>query len=390
VRALPATLRLLNQRRLLELILRVGSASRAELAEIAGMSRPTAGKIVDELIEAGVVEESDAEPEGKGPGRPGRRLVPEARTPRFLLIEMGVRYTRLAATPVAATGDDPWTVVFPTPRSEQKFIRRIVEARSSLPLRRPWAFALSMPGIVDEREGTSFYNPNLQWTHGTNLLAGLRQALGIPGCVMHEARALALGHMAAHPDERDFLIVDADDGVGAAAVLRGQLFEGALPFGGELGHTRITGNRRRCGCGATGCVETLIARPGLLASFSRTAGRSRTDADWADVEAALARDPRPRFLLDGLDACGDVVAGALNVLGLDRVVLTGLFERLPPPAIVHIKTGIARGSLAARFDAIHVGVAPRRRARGLLAAIIDRLLIPTSDWAAPCEPSAAA
>jgi predicted NBD/HSP70 family sugar kinase len=388
VRALPATLRLLNQRRLLELILRVGSASRAELAEIAGMSRPTAGKIVDELIEAGVVEESDAEPEGKGPGRPGRRLVPEARTPRFLLIEMGVRNTRLAAAPVGATGDDLWTVSFPTPRSEQKFIRRILEARASLSLRRPWAFALSMPGIVDEAEGTSFYNPNLQWTHGTNLLVGLRRGLGIPGSVMHEIRALALGHMAAHPDERDFLIVDADDGVGAAAMLRGQLFEGSLPFGGELGHTRITGNRRRCGCGATGCVETLIARPGLLASFARVSGRPRPE--WSDVDAALVRDPKPRFLLEGLDACGDVVAGALNVFGLDRVVLTGLFEKLPPAAIAHIRTGIARGSLAARFDAIHVGVAPRRRARGLLAAIIDRLLIPTADWAAPCEPSVAA
>jgi predicted NBD/HSP70 family sugar kinase len=382
VRALPATLRLLNQRRLLELVLRLGGASRAELAEIAGMSRPTAGKIVDELIEAGVMEEDDTASPGKGPGRPGRRLVPEARTPRFLLIELGVRQTHLAVAPVGARDDEPWKLSYPTPTSEQAFVRKLLQVRPKLGLRRPWAFALSIPGIIDEREGSSFYNPNLHWTEGTNLLSTLENALGIPGCVIHEIRALALGHMASEPIERNFLIVDAEDGLGAAAVLRGQLFEGALPFGGELGHTHIVGNARRCGCGAIGCVETMIARPGLLAAFGRATGRPR--ATWPQLHAALARNPRPGWLLSALDACGDVVSGALNVFGLDRVVLTGLFADLPPQAITYLRTAVARNALAARFNDIHVDVASRRRARGLQATIVDRLLIPTADWSTPC------
>jgi predicted NBD/HSP70 family sugar kinase len=388
VRALPATLRLLNQRRLLELILRVGDASRAELADAAGMSRPTAGKIVDELMAAGVVEEREASPGGGRLGRPGRRVRPEERTLRFLLIEVGVRRTRLAATPVGAAEDEPWTVSYATPHSEEGFVRHVVQARAALGLRRPWAFALSVPGVVDEEGGVSLYNPNLHWTEGTRLAARLQHALGIPGCMLQEIRTLARGHIAAVPEDRDFLLVDADEGLGAAAVLGGQVFQGALPVAGELGHTRIRDNPRRCGCGATGCAETLAARPGLLAAFRHATGRAR--AEWSELRDEAARDPGARWLAAALDPCADVVSGALNVLGLDRVVLTGAFADLPVSAIARLGDAISGGSLAARFGKIRVTTAPRRRARGLLAGIIDRLLIPTADWTAPCSPSLAA
>ena len=46
-----------NQARLVEQLLRRGVATRAELAKAGGMSQPTAGKIIDELSSAGVVEE---------------------------------------------------------------------------------------------------------------------------------------------------------------------------------------------------------------------------------------------------------------------------------------------------------------------------------------------
>jgi len=46
----------------------------------------------------------------------------------------------------------------------------------------------------------------------------------------------------------------------------GRLYSGPLPLSGELGHTPVLGNNRLCGCGATGCIETLISRKGLIAS----------------------------------------------------------------------------------------------------------------------------
>ncbi len=67
-----------NKRALLDRLLRLGTASRAELAKSLGLSQPTTGKIADELLELGVFEETDEEG-GNGSeqtrmGRPGRML----------------------------------------------------------------------------------------------------------------------------------------------------------------------------------------------------------------------------------------------------------------------------------------------------------------------------
>ena len=91
----------MNQRLLLERLARVGTATRAELADGTGMSRPTAGKIIDELLSARVLDERDG-PDIEMPrrlGRPGRMLGFEGKTARFVLIQLGVRQTTLVADP---------------------------------------------------------------------------------------------------------------------------------------------------------------------------------------------------------------------------------------------------------------------------------------------------
>lgn len=396
MRALPASLRLLNQRRLLERLVERGTASRAELADGTGMSRPTAGKIIDELLAAGVVEEREGEPTPGRLGRPGRLLGLESRTPRFLLVELGVRRTELAAVPLGGSGDQPWRVGFATPRSEEAFRRKLAQARAELGLLRPWAFALSAPGVIDERSGLSRFNPNLHWTEGVNLLAMAHTVLRAPGCVVQEIRALALGHRAgvaeshgADASPEDFLLVDADDGVGAAALVHGQIVDGALAFSAELGHTRVAGNDRACGCGAHGCVETLLARPGLLRAWTESDARRDAPATWSQLIAEVGNSS-PRWLGHALAAGATVIGGALNVLGLDRVVLTGAFEDLPARALDGFRRSLEGGSLAARFGQLHVDVAPRRRARGLVRSVTDRLLIPTADWSEPCAAAAVA
>src|SRR5262249_13202969 len=114
--ALPASLRRTNQRTVISLLLRLGSASRADLAKAAGISQPTAGKITTDLLRLGILEEAgsaaDTGPNGSANssrlGRPGQLLRLNARHPRFLAIELGVSETRIAALPVAVQLEDQW------------------------------------------------------------------------------------------------------------------------------------------------------------------------------------------------------------------------------------------------------------------------------------------
>ena len=74
-----------------------------------------------------------------------------------------------------------------------------------------------------------------------------------------------------------------------------------------------------------------------------------------------------------------MIAGALNVLGLRRVVITGTFHELPPTVLEYLTKAITKGALWARFGEIKVESAPRRRIAGLVAAGLDRLIIPMAD-----------
>jgi DNA-binding Lrp family transcriptional regulator len=45
----------INARTLLNRLQKLGTSCRADLARVLGISQPTAGRIVDELLEAGVL-----------------------------------------------------------------------------------------------------------------------------------------------------------------------------------------------------------------------------------------------------------------------------------------------------------------------------------------------
>src|SRR5690242_8333751 len=110
MRAVPKSLRLTNQARLVEQLLRRGIATRAELAKAGGMSQPTAGKIIDELSSAGVVEElANGHEVMRGRptvGRPGKQLRLSQSPTRLVIVELGVERTRLSAVPAALPEDE--------------------------------------------------------------------------------------------------------------------------------------------------------------------------------------------------------------------------------------------------------------------------------------------
>jgi predicted NBD/HSP70 family sugar kinase len=373
----------LNKRALLDRLQIVGTASRAGLAKAIGLSQPTAGKIVDQLIETGVIEEvelSESNPangdsrEAGKVGRPGRmhRLN---RTPvRFLAIQLGVSETSLAPLPLGVSGEDRWVLQISTANSAEAWRQQLQKAATKLKYKHFWGVLVSVPGIVDENNGRVLFSPNLHWTESANLTEILQSIWNAPVILMQEERALALGHQALHPGSDGFLLVDFGEGVGGTIVIGGKLYTNPLPLSGELGHTPIRGNKRPCGCGAVGCLETLISTRGLLQSFEENSKASQ--GTLIELAKQISEHGLMPWLVETLDAAADIIAGALNMLGLRRVIVTGSVMELPPVVIRHLAEGVSRGALWGRFGNVHVEGAPRRRIAGLVSVGIDRLVVP--------------
>ncbi len=377
----------LNKRALIRQMQKAGVSSRAGLARSLGMSQPTAGKIVDELLARKILEEVETPVvNGHGPpaarmGRPSRQLQLNRSELRFLGIQLGITETRMAELPMGVTDADDWQVSFRISASRSNpaaaWERGLRAAAKKLHSRKFLGVLLSVPGVVDETVNRILFSPNIHWSENVDLAAVIRKIWRVPVLLMQEERALALGHHLANPECEDFLLVDFGEGIGGAVIVQGKPLVNPLPISGEIGHTPVPGNRRQCGCGAVGCMETLISLRGLLESF--TAAVPEAEHSWPGLVDYISRNGVKSWLAPALDAAAAAIAGALNVIGLRRVVITGSLTELSPAVTRHLFRAIRNGAMWARFGEVECVSAPRRRLAGLVAVGIDRLVVPDND-----------
>jgi predicted NBD/HSP70 family sugar kinase len=393
----PEQMGRINMRTAVECLRRFRRASRADLAKALGLSQPTVGKIADRLLEQGLIQEVDdpsavsgrakERPPAIRLGRPGRLLELDRVHARFLGIQLGVMETALAALPVGVDGEDQWQVRLLTPESASEWVRALQKAVGQLKIRGTSGVLVSVPGIVDEPNGRVLFSPNLHWTEKVDLAQLVQQVWRAPVLLVQEERALALGQQCVDPSGEDFLLVDFGEGVGGAVIIRGKLYTHPLPLGGELGHTKVMGNERACGCGAVGCLETLISTRGLLRSFAEAFPRQ--PEKWAALAGHIHTRGVESWLAEVLETTASVIGGALNVLGLRRVVITGSLGELPACVTEYLCSAVERSAMWARFGELVCEPAPRRRAAGLVAAGVDKLILPLMEAKAAEKPALA-
>lgn len=395
----PSQLRIANLHRIVRMLLARGACSRAELARLNGLSAVTAGKVVDALLEEGLIEDvqsrgpraGSAAADGATMGRPPQ-LVALSAAVLFPVVEVGAVTSSLRLVSLAeATRADLERVPtsserihrFATPRSVAGFLAEVERGRDAIRIGRARATLVSMPGILSGDGSEVVFSPNLRWTNGRELLDRLGRAFGVPVCAVQEIQALALGHLAigssdAKPAPDSFVLVDFGaefgDGVGGAVVTGGQLLHGPQPLCGEIGHTAVFGNRRRCGCGAVGCLETLVSCGGVLQSY-RTRKR-RPKAAWPECARHIAAHGVEAWLAPSIDAAATVIAGALNLVGAADLVLTGDLPALHPEVLVAFERRVQEHALVGRFARLTCHLAPRRRILGMVAAAAGRVLLP--------------
>ncbi|MGN6724410.1 MAG: ROK family protein [Tepidisphaeraceae bacterium] len=377
---IPNDLRLMNRRQLLLASLKSGSTTRSDLAKLTGISAPTTGKIIEELIDDGILRLADVPAAQARPGRPGQYVKVDDVQPRYLGIHVGTRNTHIAALAVAPMLSDVWAKVIPTQGPLTAWRDAVVQVATPLLRCKPAGVLVSSAGVLDSN-GQTLADPDLQWTETQSISGSLSQALDLPAFAVRSADALALGHRAVNPSADNFLIVDFGASVQIAAVIRGELFHGAHPFAYDLGHMPVLGQTTLCACGNRGCLNTLVGRRAMFKGSSAGRGSAGTfdpDAETLyPAEAAVLQNadviPRVRA---ALAAAGSMIASVINPLGLSHVVITGFVADLPVSLFEELRQAIVAAGVGSRFGVVRVDAAPRHRLAGLACYGIDRLIAP--------------
>ncbi|MEU2549300.1 ROK family transcriptional regulator [Streptomyces roseolus] len=327
------------------------ASSRAAVARRTGLTRPTVSSLVNELLELGLVRETDLQQDGSV-GRPGRKLELDGSTVAALGLEINSRY--LAACSVDLAGrtiqerrlvhDGARESADDTIRAVASLTARLIEhaGRSGI---RVVGVGVAVPGPVEVATGRVHAAPNLRWNDVpvVDLLrAGAGLADGMSVVVDNEANLAALAEWErAHPGVSDLMYVTGEAGMGAGIVAGGRLLRGTSGFSGELGHVQIDPAGARCACGRTGCMETKVALPAALDLAAPDLARpaaGAADPAWGPQEQAaeLARraaagDPQA---LAGLDEIGRWLGTGLsipvNLLNPEVVVLGGYLAAVAP------------------------------------------------------------
>jgi predicted NBD/HSP70 family sugar kinase len=345
----------------LALVLRTVAASarpisRADIAGVTGLTRATVSALVDDLIAGRLLAESPPAPR-TGAGRPAAGLALSAGGPAGLGLEVNVDY--LAACVVDLTGAVRHRTVRradqrPRPPGDVLVeLRHLADAATADASGQGLVVAgaaLAVPGLVDA-DGVVRFAPNLGWRDVPARAALAALSAGTLS-IDNEANFAALGELHAGA-ERSFLYVSGEIGIGAGLVLDGRLVRGARGWSGEIGHVAVRPDGPECRCGARGCLERYAGEEAILAGAGLEGPPSGAVARLA--EAAGAGQAAALAALDGAaTALGVVVAGVVNLLDVDTVVLGGVYARLAPWLAPGVEREIAARVLTSRWSSVRV------------------------------------
>lgn len=340
-----------------------GSQPRVQLARKLGLSRTTLTRITRELIDLGLVAESDRQ-QASARGRPPEiiDLRPQA---------AHVVGVKLAADSLYAvvTGLDSWvldTARVPIVDTGVDAVVDLVASTAAGLLRgreRPSAIGVCLTGDVDgvgarsQIVGSAF----LGWPARVPMARMVSERTGLPATVTDDVTALATAHHwfggGAGPASLVVIVLGADTGVGL--VLDDRVVIGAHARQGKIGHLIVEAQGDlRCPRGHRGCAEVLVT----MAGIAENAGAA--PHEYADVLGrARAGEPRASSAFaDAATALGAIVAQFVNVLDPAKVIVTGegadMVELARPRFEAALSDRLDRRAsheIALSFDAFHFG-----------------------------------
>ncbi|NEC81546.1 ROK family protein, partial [Streptomyces sp. SID7958] len=156
---------------------------------------------------------------------------------------------------------------------------------------------------------------------------------------------------------RDLLCVATGHrGVGGALVLDGRLHSGSSGLALEVGHLPVSSGGRPCHCGSRGCLDVETDPLAFLTAAGRAPGPEVSLLKHADT---LIRehydDPAVRAAAESLiDRLGLGLAGLVNILNPDRIILGGLHGTLLDADPDRLRAVVADRSLWGRSGSVPI------------------------------------
>ena len=232
---------------------------------------------------------------------------------------------------------------------------------------------IGCPGPLNLEEGVILELPNLGWKN-VPLKKTLEKEFGCPVFVCNDVDAGLYGEFrfGAAVGARTALGVFPGTGIGGAMIYEGQIFRGLTGSCLEIGHVPVNADGPFCGCGRRGCLETVASRLAMSAEIAKAAYRGQAPyilrvagTDLANIRSGTIKEAIEAgdkivddILRDGARQLGKVLAGTVNLLAPDVIILGGgLVEALPKLFVEEVSKALSCGVMPSYLKTYDLRVA---------------------------------
>lgn len=306
-----------------------GSLTRPELAKLSGLSLPTIGGLVTQLIEEGTVKARGIVTEARV-GKPASRIGMDSERNVSIVLDL-THDDRFRGAIIDLDG----TII---DRAEVEIGQAFGEAAvehavdlATLLIERASVqivgIGIASPGLIDDA-GQVHVADRLQW-RDVPLAETIRRRTGITTFVGNDVNLLALGlSRFRNRSGRDAIVVALDNGVGSAVLEGGEPVLGEQFAAGEIAHLTVQPDGEICRCGRRGCLDMVVGAPHLARRLEQEGDRVLEPAG-RTLGQALA----PIVLVLNTNVVVVVGPERLVVGPFTDGVIDGLHSRLRPAII---------------------------------------------------------
>ncbi len=345
----PLNTKNLNKRVILDMIrFSTNGVSRADLARQMDLTRAAITTIVNDLIEADLVRETETDLDTASSG--GRRPIHLEINPqhsKILGVDMAVTHLSLLLADFSAHVISDVELPFDIKNNPQECLqevdrqaRRLLE-RAGLTFQDIIAAAVAVPGPVVNSFGGVSAPPIMPGWDGIPIRDILSAQWNIPVVIGNDADFGALGEWAygAGRGEQNLAYIKVGSGIGAGLLLDGHIYVGSTGCAGEIGHTTIQENGPVCSCGSQGCLEALAGGNAIAqrAKEAVRAGKRTLLSNISPSAGITARDVAEAARLGDLVA-QQIITSAGSYLGIAIASLVNVFN----PSLVVVGGGVAQ------------------------------------------------
>ena len=321
------------------LIDQLGPVSRIDLSRFAQLAPASITKIVREMLEAHLVQETEIQEPGSR-GRPAVGLMVETEAWHYLSIRIsrGELHLALRDLSSALVVEEQLELAL---QHVQPFATRLLDhvdqffIRHQKKLERLTAIAVTMPGIIDTEHGIIHRMPFYEDVKDMPLGEILANHTGVSVYIQHDISAWTMAEslFGASRGARDVIQVVIDHNVGAGVITDGRLLHAGSSSLVEIGHTQVDPYGKRCYCGNHGCLETIASVESVLELAQIRMAKSMSSmlhqqpsVEWL-CQAALQGDLLARDIISGVgNHVGRILAIMVNLFNPQKILIGSPFN----------------------------------------------------------------